>query len=250
MFKTTSSLKDCQLRAVDGEIGDVRDFLFDDENWTIRYLVVTTGGWLSGRDVLIAPAVLGAIDPAGRTIATSLSRAQIEGAPGVDFAEPVSRQREVEQASHYGWPQYWATPNLWGGAPPPPASPLPPPAPEISAASADRAEEIHLRSSAEVTGYVVGARDGDLGRIHDFIIDDADWHIAHLIIEASNWWFGRKVIISPQAVRRVSWTEQTAEVDLTREQIRQAPEFNPDSVFEDGLHQRLLGYYAALPKEQ
>ena len=52
--------------ARDGEIGKVHSFLFDDDNWTIRYLVVDTGRWLPGRKVLIAPTALGRPDWQGR----------------------------------------------------------------------------------------------------------------------------------------------------------------------------------------
>lgn len=41
------------IHATDGDIGKVVDLYFDDERWAIRYLVVDTGGWLTGRKVLI-----------------------------------------------------------------------------------------------------------------------------------------------------------------------------------------------------
>jgi len=47
-----------KLAASDGEIGQVKDFYFDDQNWVMRYLVVDTGSWLSGRKVLISPPCL------------------------------------------------------------------------------------------------------------------------------------------------------------------------------------------------
>jgi uncharacterized protein YrrD len=51
----TNNLIGYKLEATDGEIGKVETFYFDDDTWTIRYMVVKTGGWLSGRKVLISP---------------------------------------------------------------------------------------------------------------------------------------------------------------------------------------------------
>ncbi len=47
------------LQGVDGKLGDVEDFYFDDEGWTVRYLLADTGGWLPGRRVLISPEEVG-----------------------------------------------------------------------------------------------------------------------------------------------------------------------------------------------
>jgi hypothetical protein len=48
--------------SLDGEIGRVKEFYFDDLHWTVRYLVAETGNWLTGRQVLISPYALGAVD--------------------------------------------------------------------------------------------------------------------------------------------------------------------------------------------
>src|SRR5687767_2340606 len=55
MLRNIKDLRGYVIRAIDGTIGKVDDFYFDDEDWGIRYLVVDTGSWLSGRKVLISP---------------------------------------------------------------------------------------------------------------------------------------------------------------------------------------------------
>ena len=47
---------------MDGEIGKVREFYFDDQHWAIRYLVADTENWLAGRQVLISPYALGSVN--------------------------------------------------------------------------------------------------------------------------------------------------------------------------------------------
>ena len=110
-------MKDYKLGAIDGEIGKVSGFYFDDQSWTIRYLIADTGGWLSGRQVLISPS---ALDPAGedaRVIPVNLTMQQIEKSPSLDSDRPVSRQYERNYYSYYGWPGYWAGPYAWGPSP-------------------------------------------------------------------------------------------------------------------------------------
>jgi hypothetical protein len=58
MLSTSKTLKGYKLDSLDGEIGKVKQFYFDDRYWTIRYLVANTGNWLSGRQVLISPYAL------------------------------------------------------------------------------------------------------------------------------------------------------------------------------------------------
>ena len=59
MLHLISELTGYTISASDGEIGQVEDFYFDDQHWTVRYLVVDTGGWLVGRKVLISPISIG-----------------------------------------------------------------------------------------------------------------------------------------------------------------------------------------------
>ncbi len=56
MKRNINSLTGYSLKATNGEIGEVKEFYFDDESWTIRYLIVKTGSWLSGREVLLIAA--------------------------------------------------------------------------------------------------------------------------------------------------------------------------------------------------
>jgi hypothetical protein len=54
MLRSVKELQGYAIRAIDGDIGQVHDFYFDDQSWLIRYLVVDTGNWLPGRRVLIS----------------------------------------------------------------------------------------------------------------------------------------------------------------------------------------------------
>ena len=82
--------------------------------------------------------------------------------------------------------------------------------------------------------------DGEIGHVEDFIIDDETWAIRYLIVDTHNWWPGKKVLVSPQWIERVSWGERKVFVNLSREAIKQSPEYTDESLltrdYEIGLH--------------
>ena len=102
------------MDSLDGEIGKVKEFYFDDQHWTIRYLVADTGNWLTGRQVLISPYALGAVNQEEQHIAIDLTKKQIEDSPSLNSDKPVSRQFEETYYEYYGWPMYWSGPYMWG----------------------------------------------------------------------------------------------------------------------------------------
>src|ERR1700743_1459698 len=89
------------LEATDGVLGKVEDFYFDDATWTIRYLVVKTGSWLTGRTVLISRNALVQHSWESGIFPVNLTKEQVRHSPDVDTAKPVSRQHEEELAAYY-----------------------------------------------------------------------------------------------------------------------------------------------------
>ena len=112
MLRSMTDLKGFTIGAIDGDIGQVEAFYFDDASFTVRHLVVDTGGWLGGRKVLISPRALRDIDWDGRRINAALTKAQVEKSPNIDTDQPVSRQHEIEYYRYYGYPSYWSGPYL------------------------------------------------------------------------------------------------------------------------------------------
>jgi hypothetical protein len=101
----------------------------------------------------------------------------------------------------------------------------------------------HLRSTNEVSTYNIQALDGEIGHVEDFIIDDETWAIRYLVIDTQNWWPGKKVLISPQWIDRVSWGESKIFVNLTREIIKNSPEYTDESLLFRDYESRLHGHY-------
>jgi hypothetical protein len=239
MLYKAKAVEGYRLDGYDGSIGTVVEFYFDDRHWAIRYLIADTGDWLVDRKVLISPYALVDFNRSEQRIAINLTKKQIEESPLLNSDKPISQQFEQEYYGYYEWPMYWAGPFMWGAYP------------YIvrddksgAGASPDEKEwDPHLRSTHEVCGYHIQASDGELGHVEDFIIDDETWAIRYLVINTHNWWPGKKVLISPLWITRVSWSEAKVFVKLPREIIKQSPEYTDESLVTRDYERDLNLYY-------
>jgi hypothetical protein len=242
MLRLEKELRGYVIRARDGEIGKAHAFLFDDESWMIRYLVVNTGNWLNERLVLISPSALQPPDWTDRIFPVSLSMAQVERSPDIDLAKPVSRQKEIELHKHYNWPIYWPLDTGVGFVGAPTAASLEPRKKE----DGDEDEQTgnpHLRSTREVTGYHIHARDGEIGHVEDFILEDGNWAVRYVVVDTRNWLPGKKVLVAPSWIEKVDWRAAEVHVDLMRQRIADSPEFWPDAPVNREYEERLYDYY-------
>ena len=78
MLNKVKILNGYTLTCIDGEIGKVKEFYFDDHKWTIRYLIADTGNWLVGRQVLISPYALDGVNNQDQSIIINLTKDQIK----------------------------------------------------------------------------------------------------------------------------------------------------------------------------
>lgn len=240
MQRSISRLMGCSVKARDGEIGAVNDFYFDDHAWVIRYMVVNTGGWLSGRDVLISTAALKTPEWKARAFPVGLTRRQVRNSPGIDTHKPVSRQHETELHAYYGWPVYWGASPLVGFGYPMPM--MVPPLPEEKPARRKK-EDTHLRSVSQVTGYYIHATDGEIGHVQDFIVDDKTWAIRYIVVNTRNWLPGKQVLIAPDWIGSVNWREAMVTLHLSRKKIKDSPEYDPGKPVTDDYRTRLARHY-------
>lgn len=250
MLRTLADLKHMTIGATDGSIGKVRDAYFDDQSWTMRYMVVDTGGWLS-RQVLITPLAIERLDWPERRIDVRMTREQIKNGPNIDTEKPVSRQHEMLYLNHYGLPYYWGGPMLWGPTDSPPGLGAEvhadsPRAIHRSDEDLDRSTHAdpHLRSCKAVSGYHIEANDGGIGHIDDYLFDDESWAIRYLVIDTRNWLPGKRVVISSEWVERVSWNEHKAYVAMSRQSLRDAPEYDRDLTIHDRAESDLVSPHA------
>ncbi len=107
-LRSSSVVGSYDIQASDGSIGHVKDFIFDDESWAIRYLLVDTRNWWpGGKKVLIATQWIDHIDWAEKTVFVKLSRQQIQDSPAYDEATTIGRDYEQRLHDAYGREGYW-----------------------------------------------------------------------------------------------------------------------------------------------
>lgn len=223
MLIRTSELKNYVLEATDGEIGRCRDFLFDEEHWTVRYVEVGVGKWLFGRRVLISPASLESPNVRERSLAVKPTKVDIRSGPEIEHDQPVSRQYEVAHARHFGLGHYWIGGGVWGAGPRP-RDILSRMEGSGEGASDGVPSERPLRSAEAVSGYKTHAIDGDIGVVTDLIVDTESWSIIFLAIDTRRWLPGRKVLLPVAWVSDISWPDRKFDVDATKRAIETAPE--------------------------
>ncbi len=242
MLRSLKDLEGYTASATDGDVGKIVNFLFDDQRWTVRYLVVEPGSFIDGIQVLISPISFREVEWASHRFHLALTMDKVRSSPNVDLDKPVSRQHEGDYSRYYGFPYYWRSSGLWGMASYPSAL-----AENVQGEEAteppEEAGDVHLRSARDVRGYEIQGTDETIGHVEDFIVDDETWQVRYLVVDTSNWWFGKKVLVAPDWATRISWEEGKVFLDMTREAIRTSPEWDPTAAIDREYEARLHDHY-------
>jgi hypothetical protein len=237
MLISVKELNGYEIHASNGAIGKAHEFYFDDQLWVVRYLVVDTGGWLPGRRVLISSTGFGHPDSANKIFPISVTKEQVESSPRFDLDNPISRQYEHELQAHYGWPVYWEPGAL--------ASEI---AMEVALGTKKNSNneeegDLYLRSTKRVAGYHIHAMDGEIGHLDDFVLDKDTWVIRYIVVDTHNWLPGRKILISAQWIEKLGWADSEIYVELSREIVKNSPEFDPSASINRDYEHKLHDHY-------
>lgn len=227
MLHLAQKIRGATVQALDGEIGTVEDFYFEEGRWAVRYLLVDTAKWLNGRRVLLSPMSVES-DWDVRTIPVRLTREQVENSPRFDPQSPLSREAETDVLGYYGYPYYWGDEGVWGSFDNPAALLTAPPSEPVLGQAASHGidpESRELRSINKSTGYHLRAIDGEIGHVDDFLIGEESWRIRYLLVDTSNWLGGRSVLVSSDALDGVDREHEKLRVAVSREAIQHSPTF-------------------------
>lgn len=239
MLRSLNGIKGYQLSAKDGEIGHIVNFYFDDAKWTIKFLVADTGTWLPGRNVLLSSAgFYGKPDWATKTFPVVFpSKDMIQECPDEESKKTVSDYKKENLYYFTHWPE-WAEKH-------PHDAPIIGYAKEIENGLARIEEKIktHLRSANEIEGYHIQTLDKEMGHVTDFIIDDEDWTIRFIVVSTKNLLPGKEVMLVPLWIDRIRWSEKKIFVDLTEEELKNSPIYNPSAAINQKQEKILFDYY-------
>ncbi len=244
MLRSLKSLRGYTINATDGDIGKVDDFFFDDWLWTIRYLVVDAGNWLSDRRVLVSPLALKQPDWYSQSLPVELTTEQVKLSPTIGKENTITRQTEDELYKQFNWWPFWRTNPPAGASLASSALPSSSRRPQNKPPSGESEEaDSRLRSMVDVLGYSIQARNGRVGHLDDFIIEDEVWSIYYVIVDTHDVLPGKKVLVSLQWVEDVDWEQKLVTVDLQRETVENSPEFDPSEPVNREYELMLYDYY-------
>jgi uncharacterized protein YrrD len=235
-------LRGYNIRATDGYIGKAYEFYFDDKSWSIRYLVVDIGNWFSGRQVIIKPSVFNQPDWKNKELPVLLMKEEVANNPSIDSDKPISRQRADEMKKRIDRSIYGLYGEYGVGMPIMTEK-------QVEKESDDEAldqenkVDMHLRSTREIIGYGIQAIDGSIGRIDDFIVDDETWVIKYIVVNTREWLPGRKILILPDRVKNIKWSESKVYVDLPKKTIKESPGVDHSAPVNGKYEDMLCDYY-------
>lgn len=93
----------------------------------------------------------------------------------------------------------------------------------------------------DLDGFDVQARDGSIGEVDEATNDVGRQYI---VVDTGPWIFGRKVVIPASFIETVDTENRKVVLGLTKDQIKNSPEYDPDR-FDDQYRNDLSEYYAA-----
>jgi len=252
MLRSMQDLEDYTIAATDGDIGEVKDFYFDNEVWVVRYFIVETGAWLASRKVLITPSSIQRPDWAQHRLHVAISKEQVKNSPDIDTDKPVSRQHEMQYLGYYGYPNYWGDVSVGNAGIYPggfglPGGPVQEERARQDSAKAQRAlhedDDPHLRSCKAIIGYHIKATDGEVGHVESLLIDEETWAIQYLVVNTSNWWLGHKVLIAPEWIDEIRWLDKSVSVDLESASIKASPPYESSQQLNRERESSLYNHY-------
>lgn len=208
------------VKARDGEIGTVKDLLFDPAAWTVRYIEVSTG-WLFGHDVIIPVDKVTSIDIPEGSVTFDLTKEEIENSPPAETERPMPRDYESRLLAHYGMTPYWGAPPEVGV--PPQALPLETPESELDAAP-------RLILAGDLDGYDLDAAGEIIGTVRDVLVDVDTWKVTSLMADLGGILVRDVATIGIGPVTGIDTENQVVHVSVPKSRIEKHDRLSVDDL--------------------
>ena len=95
----------------------------------------------------------------------------------------------------------------------------------------------------ELEKFKINATDGEIGQVDDFYFEDDTWAVRYFVVDTGTWLLSRKVLISPILVHEPDWRARTLPVSITKEQVKNSPNFDTDKPVSRQHEEQYSGYY-------
>lgn len=252
MLRKMSALQNFNLRGVNGDLGKVTDFYFDQHQFILRYIIIDTGSWLKDEQTIISTEVIKNIDYQNKLINTDLEAEKIESAPSPDKNKPVSKAVEEKLSKYFNWPLYWISDHSTAGPTILAGSPMREKLYDfqniIDEKSLNTEDEVesNLRSFKEVKNYHIKAENKEFGYLKDLFVDEDNWQIRYLLIDTRNFFPGKKILIAPSWIQNISWDKEKIYISQTKEELKNCPEYQEkrsEQLVERSYEEKLYDHY-------
>ena len=96
-----------------------------------------------------------------------------------------------------------------------------------------------------LAGYGVEAVDGGIGKI-----DEASNEVgaSYIVVDTGPWIFGKKVLLPAGVIQNVDFDTETIYVDRTKDEIKNAPEYDDDTLKDQSSRDQFGSYYSGTGK--
>jgi len=230
MLASMNSLRNCIVRAYDDAIGNVIDFHFDTYEWTTRYFVVDSGGFMPGKRLLIPPVALGWADLPRREFFVHCTKQEIAQMQTAAFDAVMSRRDEDAIYRHFEM-----RPDDWRGMRLPGSFGIH----VVASLEADALAPLH--SFGELRGFAVKAGDDHVGTLDDLFVEDAHWDQQVIVIALER---GAGRVTAPvDLARPIDWRAREALIDAPAEVVRKAPQTQDRDGFEMEFLRAVKAHY-------
>jgi hypothetical protein len=238
MFCCANQVNGFSVLALGKKVGKVKDFLFDDLSWIIRYLLVDTNERISINQVLLLMLSVAEIDWENQIVPVNLTIEDLIKSPQVEAHLPVSRQKELEIYNYFGRMPYWGAGFSLGAQAV--ADMVTSQNERLLNEPSTEKSDSNLRTLQEVTGYKLTNGDEMIGKVSDFFVESSNWIIRYLIIDMNNQ---KQTLFSPQWVSDISWRTQEMRTRLTRDQIYSAPIYDSNYMITRQYEEKLYQHF-------
>lgn len=213
MLQSLKALTGNRLQSEDEVFGDVDDFLFDDREWRIRFVVANTRRLLPGRKVVIPLCEVGIPGSNGR-LPVALSKSEVKASLPLKDAGSGDRRHIAELHGHFGW-----FPSRVGAVPPATSVRTASDHPQPIQSSPSGSQGYHLCSARDTGRYVVESIEGESGYPEDFVFESESWVIRYIVAAVRVGASRGRVFIPTDRIRTVRHLEGKILTGVWREPI-------------------------------
>jgi sporulation protein YlmC with PRC-barrel domain len=228
MFQAISELEEYEVKSIDGTIGKLDNFLFDDIEMAIKYLVVNTKMEVPNNNVLVSISAVEEIEKEKELIRLKLIKSDIKNNPNMNSIEFLSHKKKKDYVKYLKSPvnnRQIRTKN--GSSKKCGKKSLPIiKTVEIPTTTDEKTLTSELQSTNELIGYDIKVKDGNIGQLEDLMVTPDTWTINYIVVGSNKWFGDEKVLISPNSIKEINWNNNFIYIDLLSNTIINSPKLD------------------------